>query len=154
MQFPLHVTCSCIPMHTYFLFNTFSNIFCYLELFWLSLSPSLSLLFALVCFYGTKRKSIPSRNPLCFGASTSFDSTPFSVRFHDEKAKLDFLKNFSQRGIHSECQVILSDFSDTDLPTVIHSKEWESLCDILVTCPFVLIQEFYSNMHGIDCSVP
>ena len=46
------------------------------------------------------------------------------------------------------------DFADTDLPTVIHSREWESLCDVPVTCPFVLIQEFYSNMHEIDRSVP
>ena len=49
-----------------------------------------------------------------------------------------------------ERQVILSDFSDTNLPTVIHSRGWESLCDIPVTCPSVLIQEFYSNMHGFD----
>ena len=53
-----------------------------------------------------------------------------------------------------ECHVILSDFSDTDLPIVIHSRGWESLCDILVTCPFVIIQEFYSNMHKIDILVP
>ena len=53
-----------------------------------------------------------------------------------------------------ERQVILSDFFDTDLPTVIHSRGWESLCDVLVTCPSMLIQEFYSNMHGIDYSVP
>ena len=29
-----------------------------------------------------------------------------------------------------------------------------SLCDVPVTCPLVLIQEFYSNVHGIDRSVP
>ena len=45
------------------------------------------------------------------------------------------------------------DFADTDLPDVIHSRGWESLCDVLVTCPSVLIQEFYSNMHEIDSSV-
>ena len=45
-------------------------------------------------------------------------------------------------------------FADTDLPTVIHSWEWESLCDEPVTCSLMLIQEFYSNMHGIDHSVP
>ena len=50
--------------------------------------------------------------------------------------------------------VILADFVDTDLPTVIQSQGWESLCDVLVTCPLVLIQEFYSNMHEIDRSVP
>ena len=53
-----------------------------------------------------------------------------------------------------ECQIILVDFADTNLPTIIHSQEWESLCDVLVTCPLVLIQEFYSNMHEIDRSVP
>ena len=48
----------------------------------------------------------------------------------------------------------MSNFSNTNLPTVIHSRGWESLCDIPVTCPFVLISEFYSNMHGIDSFVP
>ena len=67
---------------------------------------------------------------------------------------MDFFENFSKRGVHSKCQVILSDFSNTDLPTITHSKGWESLCDVSVTCPSVLIQEFYSNMHGFDYSVP
>ena len=53
-----------------------------------------------------------------------------------------------------ERHVVLLDFFDTDLPTVIHSRGWESLCDILITCPSVIIQEFYSNMHEIDTSVP
>ena len=44
-------------------------------------------------------------------------------------------------------------FADTDLPIVIHSREWESLCDVPITCLLVLIQEFYS-MYGIDRSVP
>ena len=47
-----------------------------------------------------------------------------------------------------------TDFADTDLPTIIHSQGWESLCDVSITCPTVLIQEFYSNMHGFDFSVP
>ena len=50
--------------------------------------------------------------------------------------------------------VILSNFFNTDLPTIIHSRGWESLCDISVTCPSVIIQEFYSNMHGFDSSIP
>ena len=45
-------------------------------------------------------------------------------------------------------------FADIDLPTVIHSREWESFCDEPVTFPFVSILEFYSNMHGIDRSIP
>ena len=53
-----------------------------------------------------------------------------------------------------ERQVILTDFADTDLPSVIHSRGWESLCDVSITYPFMLIQEFYSNMHEIDQSVP
>ena len=69
-----------------------------------------------------KRKSIPSQNPLRSGASISSDLTPSSVQFRDENARKAFSENFSQWGIHSECQVILADFADTDLPDVIHSQ--------------------------------
>ena len=64
------------------------------------------------------------------------------------------MENFSQQGIHSKCRVILGHFADTNLPTLIHNREWESLCDEPVTCPLMLIQEFYSNMHRIDRSIP
>ena len=84
----------------------------------------------------------------------SSDSAPLSLWFHDDDAHKAFLENFSRRGVHSKRQVILVDFADTNLPTVIHSREWESLCDVLITCPLMLMQEFYSNMHGIDCLVP
>ena len=43
--------------------------------------------------------------------------------FRDDKARKDFLENFSWRGIHSERQVILSEFSDTDLPIVIYNRD-------------------------------
>ena len=127
----------------------------YILIYWLcwyfstSLSPSLSLSLSLALVYSMapKRKSAPSRNPLHFEASSFSDPTPSFVRFHDDKAQKDFSENFSRRGIHSEQQVILLDFSDTDLPTVIYSWGWESLCGISVTCPSVIIQEFYSNMH-------
>ena len=116
--------------------------------------PLLFLLFTLVVFMAPKRKSTPSQNPLCSGASSSSDPTPSHIWFCDEDARKDFSKNFSRRGVHSERQVILADFADTDLPTVIHSWRWESLCDISVTCPSVLIQKFYSNIHGFDFSIP
>ena len=48
----------------------------------------------------------------------------------------------------------MADFADTNLPDVIHSWGWESLCDVPVTCPFVRIQEFYSNIYGLNSSVP
>ena len=101
-----------------------------------------------------KRKSTPARNPFRSGASSSSDPSPSNIRFHDDDAFKAFSENFSRRGIHSERQVVLSDFADTDIPSVIHSRGWESLCDIPVTCPLVLIQKFYSNMHEIDRSVP
>ena len=101
-----------------------------------------------------KRKSALSRNPLLSGASSSSDPTPFSILFRDEDAWKDFSENFSRRGVHSERRVILADFADTDLPDVIHNRGWESLCDVSVTCPSVPIQEFYSNMYGIDSLVP
>ena len=53
-----------------------------------------------------------------------------------------------------ERQVVLSNFADTNLPSIIHSRGWESLCDIPVTYPLMLIQEFYSNMHEIGRSIP
>ena len=111
-------------------------------------------LYTLVVPMAPKRKSTPARNTLRSGASSSSDPSSFNVRFRDDDAFKAFLENFSRRGIHSERQVILSDFADIDLPSVIHSRGWESLCDVPVTCPLVLIQEFYSNMHGIDRSVP
>ena len=101
-----------------------------------------------------KRKSTPARNPFRSGASSSSDPSPSTIQFCDDDAFKAFLENFSRQGIHSERQVILSNFANTDLPFVIHSMGWESLCDVPVTCPLMLIQEFYSNMHEIDHSVP
>ena len=154
MQFFLHITCSCIP-HAYVLIFQYT---CYIWTVW-SFSdclflPPLSLLFMLVMSMAPKRKSAPSQNPLCSKASSSFDPTPSHIWFCDEDARKDFLENFSRWGVHSECRVILADFVDTDLPTIIYSRGWESLCDVPVTCPTVLIQEFYSNMHSFDFSVP
>ena len=101
-----------------------------------------------------KRKSTPAQNLFHSDASSSFDHAPFSLRFRNDDAHKAFTENFSRRDIYSKCRVILGHFADTDLPTVIHSWEWESLCDEPVTCSLMLIQEFYSNMHGIDHSVP
>ena len=139
MLFILHVTCSCISLHMYSQFN----IFWYIWTAWdfsdcLSLSPSL-FLFMLVVSMAPKRKSALSRNPLRSGASTSSDPTPFHIRFCDEDAQKAFTENFSRRGIHFECQVILADFANTDEIDVIYSRGWESLCDVPVTCPSVLI---------------
>ena len=120
-------------------------------------SLSLSLFLSISCYIAPKRKFIPSWNPLHSRASSSspsIDSTPSHVKFHDDKARKDYSEKFSQCSIHLECQVVLSDFSDTDLPTVIYSRGWESLCGIPVICPSVIIQDFYSNMHGFDYSVP
>ena len=86
-----------------------------------------------------KRKSTPAQNSLRFGACSSSDPSPFAVWFHDHDAFKAFSENFFRRGIHSERQVILLDFADTDIPFVIHSRGWESLCDVPVTCPLVFI---------------
>ena len=118
----LHITCSCIFMYKYLTFSIFLCIdydWCFSAC--LSLSLPLSLVYV-SCVMAPKRKSTLSRNPFRFEASTYFDPTPSHVQFHDEKAKSDFFENFSRRGVHLECQVILSDFSDIDLPTVIHSR--------------------------------
>ena len=126
-------------MHTFFLFIIFAIIvavwdfsdclFLFLPLF----------LFTLVVSMASKHKSIPARNPLRSDASSSSDHSPSNVRVRDDDAFKAFSENFSRRGIHSECQVILSDFADTNLPSVIHSRGWESLCDVPVTCSLAYI---------------
>ena len=154
MYLNLHVICSCIFMHTYP--SCFYVLI--LNLFGAFVIVSFSLSLSYVsCIMTSKHKSIPSQNPLRFRASSSStpsDPTPSHVWFYDEKAKSDFSKNFSRQGIHSERQVILSDFSNTDLTIVIYNRGWGSMCDISVTCPSVIIQEFYSNMYRFDTSVP
>ena len=129
-------------MHFPCIHTLFSIYLLYLKCFWTFLIVSLSLplfLFTLVVSMSPKHKSTPSRNPLRSGTSLCFDPTPSHLRFHDEDARQAFLENFSRQDIHSEHQVILVDFANTDLPDVIHSWGWESLCDVLVTCPLVLI---------------
>ena len=140
------------PMHTYSLFN----ILIIYDISWdfFLFFYFLLFLFTLVVSMAPKRKFTPVWNRHHSGASSSSDPTLSHIRFRDDDAFKAFSKNFSRRGIHSERQVILSDFADTNLPFVIHSRGWESLCDVPVTCLLVLIQEFYSNMHEIDRSVP
>ena len=73
-------------------------------------------------FMAFKGKSTPAWNPLRFGASSSTNPSPSTIRFREDDAFKAFSENFSRRGIHLERQVVLSDFSDTDLPSVIHSR--------------------------------
>ena len=144
-------------MHSPCIRTLFSIYLLYLNCFETFLIVSLSLpliVFTLVMSMAPKCKSAPFRNPFHSRALSFSDPTPSHIRFCDEDAWKDFSKNFSRRGVYSKRLVILADFTDTNLPTVIHSRGWESLCDVSVTCPSVLIQEFYSNMHGFDFSVP
>ena len=127
-------------MHTYLFFSILLILIC---AWYFSVCPSLSLsFFQLVCFMAPKHKSTPSQNPLrsrATSSSPSADSTPSHVRFCDEKVHTNFSKKFSRHDIHSECQVVLLDFSNTGLPTVIYSGGWESLYGIMVTCPSMII---------------
>ena len=147
----LHV--HAFPIHTYSLFNILV-IFELLETFLVVFISLPFFLFMLVVAMAPKHKSTLARNLLHSKASSSSNSTPLSLWFRDDDAHKAFSEYISRRGVHSECQVILVDSADTDLPTVIHSQEWESLCDVLITCPLVLIQEFYPNMYEINRSVP
>ena len=150
-----HVRAFLMHAYSFFFFFIF-NIFKLLGTFLIVLLSFFSLYFCLrlVVSMTPKRKSTPAQNPLRSCASSSSDPSPSIVWFRDDDAFKAFSKNFSRWDIHSECQVVLSDFADTDLPSVIHSRGWESLCDVPITCPLMLIQEFYSNMHGINRSIP
>ena len=133
----------CFACHMFMHFPCICTLFSYIWIPWdFSDCSSLFLplnLFTLVVSMAPKRKSTPTQNPLRFSVSSSTDPSPSNVQFRDDDAFKAFSENFSSRGIHSERQVILSDFADIDLPSVIHSRGWESLCDVPVTCPLVLI---------------
>ena len=103
------------------------------------------------------KKSVLSKKPItCCGSSSSssLPSVPNWVRFCNEDSQKDFYENFSDWMINSERLVILSDFSNTSLPGVFSSQGWESLCEKPMRWTSFFIQEFYSNMHAIDTSVP
>ena len=102
------------PMRTYSLFNILV-IFELLGTFLIVFLSLILFMFTLVMSMAPKRKSTPTRNPLCSGASSSSDPAPLSLRFRDDDAHKAFSENFSRRGVHSERQVILADFTDTDL---------------------------------------
>ena len=140
----LHITCSCIAR-----FNSF--LYCALPFVVTLFLSFLSLSFSLLIM--APKTSIPSKNSIHHGSSSS-SFPPDSVRFHDEKARVDFSENFSDQAIHSECQVILSGFPNTPLPVAISFRGWASLYEKPSRCPDVFIKEFYSNMHAIDTFVP
>ena len=144
MHFVLHVTCSCISYAYVPSFQYIWYIWYCLGLFRLSFLSLPLFLFMIVVSMEPKCKSTPARNLLRFNASSYSH-----IWFRDDDAFKAFLENFSRRGIHLERQVILSDFADTDLPSVIHSKGWESLCDIPVTCPLMLIRSFTPTCTGL-----
>ena len=149
----LHVTCSCI-FHTYIP----SFLYILILIYWYSsISLSLSLSMRQLALWHLSVNLLRPETifvPRASSSSSPANSTPSHVWFYDDKARKEFSKNFSRCGIHSERQVILLDFSDTNLSIVIYSRGWESLCGIFVTCPSMIIQEFYSNMHGFDYYVP
>ena len=132
-------------MHTYLFISFFLGTLCDGVFLFVSLSLSPRI--------APKHKTSPSWNPFRSEASSS-DPTPFHIRFRDEKALQDFSKNFSKCGVHLERRMILLNFSNTTLPTIIHSWGWQSLCEIPVSCPTMIIHEFYYNMHGFDTSIP
>ena len=134
-------------MHFHKLHAFFPSFLCLIVFVFLFFSLSLSLLIM------TPKKTIPSKNSIRRGSSSS-SFPPDFVWFRDEKTRNDFFENFSNRAIHSERHVILFDFSDTPLPGAISSRGWASLYEKPSRCPDVFIQEFYSNMHAIDTSIP
>ena len=110
----------------------FSHILIIMNCFWTFLIVFFSLLLLLVTLVvsmAPKHKSTSALNPLHSSASSSFDHAPLSLHFRNDDAHKAFTEKFSRRGIHSERRVILGHFANTDLPIVIHSQEWESLCD-------------------------
>ena len=103
-------------MHTLFLFLSF--MFLVVIISFLSLSIS----WINYAMAPKARKSTLGRNPLRGSNSSSSNPIPpLHIWLRDEKAQNDFLENFQKCGVHLECQVILSDFFNTLLPSVIRT---------------------------------
>ena len=104
------------------------------------------------------KKSIPFKNPItrCGSSSSSSYSSLCTLVARDRCLDLESQKdfNFSDKAIHLERHVILSNFPDTLLPRAFSFRGWESLCEKPLRCPGMFIPEFYSNIHDIDTSVP
>ena len=116
-NFFFHVTCSCITLR-YFLLSRalFSTVF----LYFFSLSLSLSL--NLVSFLWNLKSMFPPRTQTNVMVLLLLPLFLIFVRFCDEKTRNDFYENFSDWTIHSKCKVILSNFSDTFLPSAFSSR--------------------------------
>ena len=103
------------------------------------------------------KKSIPSKNPISHcgsSSSSSLPSIPNKVRFWDMNSQKDFVENFYDWAIHSEHQVIMSDFPDTPLPDYISSRAlrislWETLEESLCVYTRVPLQH---TCHQYLCS--
>ena len=138
-----------IHYHALLFFLFPKHLFCCVSFFFLSF-----LSFEL---WHPKSQFLPKTLITRHGSSSSSSSFPFILgrdRFHDSKSQKDFDENFSDRAIHSQYHVILSDFLDTPLPRAFSSWGYESLCEKPSRCPGMFIQEFYSKIHTIDTFVP
>ena len=93
MFLSLHVTCSCI-FHLYVSSFIFIVILIYAGAF-LHVSLSLSLsFFRLVALWHQNENPLRPKTLFCSGASSSSDTTPTYIRFHDDKTVRTFQRTF------------------------------------------------------------
>ena len=103
----------------------------------------LCLLFALLHSFldMAPKKSAPLKNPISRCGSLSSSSLPSITardRCRNSNTQKDFNQNFCGRAIHSKCQTILSDFSDTPLPSAFSSQGWYLFVESLGGVPTCL----------------
>ena len=92
------------------------NIFMHYHALHLSFPSFLSFVFYCVFLFFSyplsfltmaPKKPVPSKNPIIHRGSSSTSSSslfvPDRVRFHDANSQKDFVENFCDREIHSEC---------------------------------------------------
>ena len=116
----------------------------------LSLSPSLSICVSL-CLWHLNASLLRPRTLFVLG-----HPLPLILLHHIFSFMMRMPERLSRRTFLNEAFILNAKSSWRTLltPNVIHSWGWESLCDVPITCPSMLIQEFYSNMHGFDFLVP
>ena len=148
MFLSLRITCLCIFIHTYLLLSLFWYWYCWC----FSVYFFFSLLLSLVAFW--HRNKNPLRPKTLFFLGHHLPLTLLLLMYSSVMIKPErtFGELFSTRlsfGTPSHSIRLFRYW-----PSYCHlCQGWGWLCDIPVTCPSVIIQEFYSNMHEFDTLV-
>ncbi|KAG6693116.1 hypothetical protein I3842_10G149700 [Carya illinoinensis] len=75
---------------------------------------------------------------------------PAQAQFHSARAQELYSQNFSHRTPIVEREVTLGELTETIIPRIFESRQWQALTTGHPTPSVELVREFYSNIHDIS----